>query len=65
MKAYKDKLLLKEDLAQTLRAFQISSNEMKSKDRDVARLIEEARKNGEGPPDHILRSLVSDGEAHS
>ena len=34
MVAYKDKLLSKEDLTQTLRTFQTSSNEMKSKDRD-------------------------------
>ena len=34
MKFYKDELLSKEELAQTLRAFQASSNELKSKDRD-------------------------------
>lgn len=34
MKFYKDELLSKEELAQTLRAFQDSSNELKSKDRD-------------------------------
>ena len=37
MKMYKDKLLSKEDLTRTLRAFQASSNEMKCKDRDDAR----------------------------
>ena len=39
MKAYKAKLLSKEELTQTLRAFQTSSNELKSKDRDEARVI--------------------------
>jgi len=34
MNAYKDKLLSKDDLTQTLRACQASQNEMKSKDRD-------------------------------
>jgi len=37
MKYYKDKSISKEELAQTLRAFQASSGEMKSKDRDDAR----------------------------
>jgi len=37
MEFYKDNSLSKEDLAQTLRAYQASSNEMKSKDRDDAR----------------------------
>ena len=37
MKLYKDKVLSKEDLTQTLRDFQSSNNEMKSKDRDDAR----------------------------
>ena len=37
MTAYKDKLLSKEDLTQTLRAFQAASNEMNNKDRDDAR----------------------------
>lgn len=37
MKAYREKALSKEDLTQVLRAFQTSSNEMKSKDRDDAR----------------------------
>ena len=37
MNLYKQKLLSKEDLAQTLRDFQSSNNEMKSKDRDEAR----------------------------
>ena len=37
MEAYKNKLLSKEDLAQTLQAFQVSSNAVKSKDRDDER----------------------------
>ena len=37
MKAYTDKRVSKEDLTQTLRAFQASKNEIKSKDRDDAR----------------------------
>ena len=36
MKAYRDKLIAKEELTQILRAHQTSSNEMKSKDRDEA-----------------------------
>ena len=36
MKAYKNKDLSKEELTQTLHAYQASSNEMKSKDRDDA-----------------------------
>jgi len=36
---YKDKLLSKDELSQTLRAFQISKDEMKSKDRDDARAL--------------------------
>ena len=36
MKSYKEKELSKEGLSKILRAFQISSNEMKSKDRDEA-----------------------------
>ena len=39
MNMYKDKLVSKEDLTQTLRAYQTSSNEMKSKDRDDARAL--------------------------
>ena len=39
MWCYKKKLLSKEELTQTLHAFQTSSNEMKSKDRDEARVI--------------------------
>jgi len=54
MDAYKDKELSKEELSQTLRAFQASTNEMKSKDRDDARLLEEARQRGEAPPAHLL-----------
>ena len=41
MGAYKHKLLPKDDLTITLRAFHASSYEMKSKDRDDARLFEE------------------------
>ena len=37
MVKYKQKLLSKEDLTQTLRAFQASCNEMKSKDREEAK----------------------------
>ena len=36
MKVYKMKELPKEELAQTLRSYHASSNEMKSKDRDEA-----------------------------
>ena len=39
MTKYKQKLVSKEDLAETLRAYQASSNEMKSKDRDDASAI--------------------------
>ena len=39
MVAYKDKLLSKEDLTQTLRAFQTSNDAMNSKDRDDARVV--------------------------
>ena len=35
---YKDKILSKEELTQTLRDFQSSQNEMKSKDRDDERM---------------------------
>ena len=37
MEAYKAGGIAKEDLTLTLRAFQMSKNEMKSKDRDDAR----------------------------
>ena len=37
-KTYNNELLSKEELAQTLRSYQMSSNEMKSKDRDDARV---------------------------
>ena len=40
-KAYKDELLSKEDLTQTLRAFQASSDVMGSKDRDNARALDD------------------------
>ena len=39
MKAYKEEALSKEDLSQTLRAFQASRDETKSKDRDEARAM--------------------------
>ena len=42
MRFYKDKVLSKEDLTQTLRAYQASINNMKSKDRDEARAFFEA-----------------------
>lgn len=38
MNAYKDKLISKEELTQTLHAFQASNNEIKSEDRDDARV---------------------------
>ena len=37
-KTYKNELLSKEEMAQTLRSYQTSSNGMKSKDRDDARV---------------------------
>lgn len=40
MKAYKDNKVSKEELTQTLRAFQVSNDLTKSKDRDDARLID-------------------------
>ena len=40
MKAYKNKELSKEDLSKTLRAYQASINETRSKDRDDARLMD-------------------------
>ena len=39
MRVYKDKLISKEELTQTLRAYQTSSNETKSKDRDKVRAM--------------------------
>ena len=57
MKYYKNKLLSKEDLAQTLRAFQASSDEMNSTDRDIARMLEEAITKGEEPPACLLDRL--------
>jgi len=54
MDAYRDKQISKEELSQTLRASQASINEMKSKDRDDASLLEEARQKGEAPPAHLL-----------
>ena len=41
MKAYRDKLLTKEDLTQTLRAFQTAKDLMKSKDRDAINAMQE------------------------
>ena len=41
MMAYKEKLLSKEQLTQTLQAFQASNDEMKSKDRDDARAFKQ------------------------
>ena len=57
MKAYKEKSISKEDLTKTLRAFQTSSNEMKSTDRDIARMLEEAIANGEEPSAELLDRL--------
>ena len=53
MTAYKHEEISKEELTQILRVFQSSSNEMKSKDRDVYRLVEESRKKGEPLPAHL------------
>ena len=53
MKAYRDKLLSKEDFAQTLRECQASTNEMKSTDRENSRLLKEARDKGEPTPMHL------------
>ena len=51
MKVYKQKLLSKEDLTQTLRAYQTSSNDTKSKDREnAARLMKE--QNSTSPSTH-------------
>ena len=51
MKAYKEKALSKEDLSQTLRAFQASRDETKSKDREnAARLMKE--QNSTSPSTH-------------
>jgi len=56
--AYKDKLLPKEDLTNTLRAFQTSTDVVKTLERDVAWLIEESRRKGETPPaSHIECAL--------
>ena len=55
--AYKDSLMSKEKLTQILRAFQASSNEMKSTDRENAHLFEESRKKGELPPAHLLECI--------
>jgi len=41
MKAYRDKLLTKEELSQTLRAFQTAKDLMKSKDRDAIKAMQE------------------------
>lgn len=57
MNAYKDKLLSKEELTQTLRAFQASNSEMMSNDREDARLLEESRKTGEAPPAGLFNIL--------
>ena len=55
MANYKRKLLSKEDLTQTLRAFHASNSEMMSNDRRDALLIEESRKKGEAPPDGLFK----------
>ena len=57
MDAYKDELLSKQDLTQALRAFQTSSDEMNSDDRDIARMLEEAYTNGEEPSAELLDRL--------
>lgn len=51
MKAYKDNLLSKEELTQTLREFQISNNKMKSKDRDDVRAFMARISDLPDPPD--------------
>ena len=43
MDTYKRKLVSKEDLAKTLRAYQASTDEMKSEDREDARAFGESR----------------------
>ena len=48
MDIYKQQLLPKEELAQTLRAYQASRDETKSRDRDDARLFEEMLRHREG-----------------
>ena len=42
-KAYRQKLISKEDLVQTLHAFQASNDQMNSKDRDVAREMSQSQ----------------------
>ena len=44
MEVYKDNLLSKEELTKTLHAFQKCTNNMKSKDRDDARVTREKRR---------------------
>lgn len=51
MKAYKDNLLSKEELTQTLREFQISNDKMKSKDRDDVRAFMARISDLPDPPD--------------
>ena len=53
MIGYKDKLLPKEELTQTLRECQASANEMKSTDRENTRLVKESREKGEPIPIHL------------
>ena len=57
VKSYKieNSPLSKEELTQTLRAFQAANDNMKSEDRENARLIEEYRERGEVPPVHLLK----------
>jgi len=50
MAYFKDKFLSKEDLTQSLRAYQATNSEIMSKDRENARLFEESSRKGETPP---------------
>jgi len=54
MKAYKHKVISKEDLTITLRAFQASNDATKSKDRDDARALKE-RKSGVPSHSHLFK----------
>ena len=62
MQMYRDKLLTKEELAQTLREFQTSNDATKSNVRDLARLLDEARKKGEDLPFHLFTEGLNDAD---
>lgn len=57
MKMYRDKLLLKEHLAQILRAHQTSINGMKSKDRDEAKAMQKSEGDWSKEKELLRRSL--------